>query len=128
MKSIIRLIIVSTFMFFAAPAWSDSAVHMFHCIAEEETTDEELDAIASEWLAAARKMKGGENLEIFVYFPVAVGAGDHDFSFMVMAPNFEQMGAFIDAYPGSPLEEIDDRFDQLAHCPISDMWEAIAIK
>ena len=127
MKSIIRLIVVSLFMFFTAPAWSGSAVHLFHCVQEDEATDEELETIASEWLNAAKKMKGGENLKAFLYFPVAVGGNDHDFSFMVIAPNFEQMGAFMDAYTGSPLEEIDDRLDQLADCPISDMWEAVPI-
>lgn len=128
MKLIIRLMAISMLMFFAAPAWSGSAVHLFHCISEDETTDDALEAIASEWLAAAKQMKGGKNLQIFLYFPVAVGAGEHDFSFMVIAPNFEQMGAFLDAYAGSPLEEIDDRFDELAHCPISDMWEAERVK
>ena len=128
MKLIIRLMAVSMFMFFAAPAWSGSAVHLFHCIAEDETTDEALEAVASEWLAAAKQMKGGENLQIFLYFPVATGAREHDFSFFIMSPNFEQMGAFMDAYAGSPLEEIDDRFDKLADCPISDMWEAVAVK
>ncbi|MCP4769572.1 MAG: hypothetical protein GY875_25355 [Gammaproteobacteria bacterium] len=126
MKSIIRLMAISMLMFFAAPAWSGSAVHLFHCEMEDEATDEDLEAIASEWSIAAKKMKGGENLKIFLYFPVAVGGNDHDFSFMVIAPNFEQMGAFMDAYAGSPLEEIDDRLDELADCPISDMWEGIS--
>lgn len=128
MKLIIRLMAISMLMVFAAPAWSASAVHLFHCIAADETTDEALEAISSEWLAAAKQMKGGENLQIFLYFPVAVGAGVHDFSFVLISPNFEQMGAFMDAYAGSPLEEIDDRFDKLAHCPISDMWEAVPVK
>jgi len=128
MKSNIRLLAIFIFMFFAAPAWSGSAVHLFHCEMEDEATDEELEAVASEWLNAAKKMKGGENLKIFLYFPVAVGGNDHDFSFMVIAPDFATMGAFMDAYTGSPLEEIDDRLDELADCPISDMWEAIAIK
>ena len=121
------MVAISMLMFFAAPAWSGSAVHLFHCVLEDEATDEELETIASEWLIAAKKMKGGENLQIFLYFPVAVGANEHDFSFMVIAPDFEQMGAFMDAYAGSPLEEIDDRFDQLADCPISDMWEAVPV-
>ena len=127
MKSNIRLLAIFIFMFFAAPAWSGSAVHLFHCEMEDEATDEELESLASEWFNAAKKMKGGENLKMFLYFPVAVGGNDHDFSFMVIAPNFEQMGAFMDAYAGSPLEEIDDRLDELADCPISDMWEAVPV-
>jgi hypothetical protein len=128
MKLIIRMVAISMLMFFVAPAWSASAVHLFHCIAEDKTTDEALEAVASEWLAAGKQLKGGKNLKIFLYYPVAVGASDHDFSFMVILPDFEQMGVFMDAYSGSPLEEIDDRFDELAHCPISDLWEAVPAK
>jgi len=124
MKSVIRLMAISMLMTFAAPAWSGSAVHLFHCVAEDETTDDALQAIASEWLAAGKQMKGGEDLKIFLYFPVAVGANDYDFSFMVVLPDFEKMGAFMDAYAESALQEIDDRFDELADCPISDLWEA----
>ena len=131
MKSIIRLVVVSLFMLFAAPAWSaasaGSAVHLFHCVQEDEASDEDVQALAAEWFNAAKKMKGGENLQIFLYFPVAVGANEHDFRFMVIAPNFEQMGAFMDSYAGSPLEEIDDRLDKVADCPISDMWEAVPV-
>ena len=47
---------ISMLMFFAAPAWSGSAIHIYHCFQEDEAADEELEEIASEWLAAARKL------------------------------------------------------------------------
>jgi len=129
MKSIFRLLAISMFLFFAAPAWSGgSAVHIYHCMQEEQGSDEELEAIVAEWLAAAKKVKGGENMEMFVYFPVAVDQGDNDFNLMLITPTFAEMGAFIDAYAGSPLEEIDDRFDKLASCANSSMWEGVAIE
>ena len=128
MKAMIRLMVISVLMFVAAPAWADRAVHIYHCEQEDEASDEALSQIASEWLKAAKTMKGGENIEIFVYFPVAVEIGEQDFLFMVTAPSFEEMGAFLDAYEGSLLEDIDDRFDELAACPSSSMWEAKTIK
>ena len=128
MKFIIRLIAISMLMFFAAPAWPGSAIHIYHCVQEEEGSDAELEAIASEWLAAAKKIKGGANLEMFVYFPIAVDQGENDFNLMLITPNFTEMGEFIDAYAGSPLEEIDDRFDKLASCANSSMWEGVAIE
>ncbi len=127
MNTVIRLMVISILMFIAAPAWSDLAVHVYHCEQEDEASDEALEAIASEWLRVARTMKGGENLDIFLYFPIAVQSGEHDFVFMLIAPDFAQMGAFLDAYAGSPLEEVDDRFDELAACPNSEMWEAVPI-
>ncbi len=128
MKTIIRMAVISMFMFLAAPAWSDKAIHIYHCEQEDDATDEALEAIASEWLKAAKTMKGGKNLKVLLYFPIAVEMGEHDFQFMVVAPDFEQMGAFLDAYSGSILEDIDDKFDELAACPDSAMWEAVAVK
>ena len=128
MNTMIRLMVISMLMFIAAPAWSDAAVHVYHCEQEDDASDEALQAIASEWLMVAKGMKGGENLKIFLYFPIAVESGEHDFIFQLIAPDFTQMGAFLDAYAGSPLEDIDDRFDELAACPNSAMWEAVPIK
>ena len=108
---------ISMLMFFTGPAWSNAAVHMYHCEQEDDASDEALEAIATEWLATAKKMKGGKDLQIFLYFPIAVQADEHDFVFMLIAPDFEQMGKFLDAYEGSPLEDVDDQFDDLAACP-----------
>ena len=83
MKSIFGLLAISMLLIFAGPAWSGgSAVHIYHCMQEEQGSDEELEAIVVEWLAAAKKVKGGENLEMFVYFPVAVEQGTNDFNLM----------------------------------------------
>ncbi len=127
MKTIIRLMVISILMFVAGPAWSNTAIHIFHCEQEDEASDEALKEIASAWLKAAREMKGGENLQVFLYHPIAVEAGEQDFLFMVVAPSFEEMGAFLDAYEGSALEDIDDEFDELAACPDSSMWESIKV-
>ena len=128
MKAIIRLMVISTLMFLGAPAWSDEVRHVFHCVQEDEAHDDALAAIASEWLEAARKMKGGENITVNVHFPVAADVGEVDFLFVVIAPSFEEMGIFLHAYDGSPLEEIDDRFDKLASCPQSALWDSITIE
>lgn len=128
MKEIIRLMVISMLMFVAAPAWSDSAMHFYHCELEDEAHDDVLAEIASRWLEVARGMKGGENLQANLHFPIAAEMGERDFIFVVIAPSFEEMGAFLDAYADSPLEEIDDDFDKLAVCPDSAMWESITVE
>ena len=128
MKTVIRLMVISVLMFVAAPAWSDAAIHLYHCELEDEAHDDALQQIASTWLEVARGMPGGENLQANLYFPIAAEMGEQDFIFMVIAPTFEEMGAFLDAYADSPLEEIDDEFDKLAVCPDSTMWESIAVE
>ena len=103
-------------------------MHLYHCELDEEHTDDALEDIASAWLEVARGMKGGENLQANLYFPIAAEMGEGDFLFMVVAPSFEDMGAFLDAYADSPLEDIDDQFDELADCPNSSMWESIPVE
>ncbi len=127
MNKIFCLTVISVLMLVSAPAWSDEVRHVYHCVQEDEAHDDALAEIASEWLKAARKVKGGENIQVNVHFPVAADVGEVDFLFVVIAPTFEEMGEFLHAYEDSPLEEIDDRFDQLASCPNSAFWDSITI-
>jgi hypothetical protein len=127
MNTKFRLMIISVLLLVAAPTWADDVRHVYHCVQEAGAHDDALAEIASEWLAAARKLEGGENLQVHVHFPVAADVGDVDFLFVVVAPSFLEMGKFLHAYDGSPLEEIDDRFDQLASCPNSALWDSITI-
>ena len=128
MKTIFRLTIISLLMLVAAPTWADEVRHVYHCVQEDEANDDALEEIASEWLAAARELEGGENIEVHVHFPVAADVGEVDFLFVVVAPSFMEMGMFLSAYDGSSLEEIDDRFEKLANCPNSAIWESIILK
>ena len=127
MKSIIRLMVVSMFMFLAAPAWSGEAVHVYHCQMDDAAHDDAIAMIAKKWLEAARELPGGENLKIAIHFPVAAMMADGDFLFVVTAPDFVEMGKFLNAYEDSTLEIIDDDFDALADCPDSTLWETLDI-
>ena len=124
MKTIFRWTIISLLLLVAAPTWAYEVRHVYHCVQEDEANDDALEEIASEWLAAAKKLEGGENIEVHVHFPVAADVGEVDFLFVVIAPSFEEMGKFLGAYGGSSLEEIDDRFEKLANCPNSAIWES----
>jgi hypothetical protein len=127
MKTIFRLTIISVLMLVAAPTWADEVVHVYQCVQEDESNEDALAEIASEWLAAARKLEGGENIEVHVHFPVAADLGEVDFLFVVITPSFAEMGMFLQAYQDSPLEEIDDRFQELASCPNSSIWDSIVV-
>lgn len=123
-----HLIMVATLLAFAAPAYSGSAMQIFLCNQDDETTDEQVDEIASAWLKAAKSMKGGENLQAYLRFPIAADIGEYDFSFVLIAPSFADWGAFTDAYAGSPAEEVDDKFEEIADCTKSTMWESFEVK
>lgn len=127
MKTIVGLVLTSMLAIVAAPALSATAVQMWKCEMEDGTSEADVTTGASEWLSAARTMKGGEKLEASVHFPVAVNnAGALDFMFMVVAPSFEEWGRFWDGYEGSPAAKLDNK--NIVACPDSAVWESIKIK
>jgi len=129
MKIIAGLMFVSMLMIVAAPAYAAEATQMWSCEMEADASEEDVTAGAQAWLAAAKKVKGGERLEAYVYFPVAVNAtGDIDVWFVVVAPTFEEWGKFWDNYGGSTAAEIEVRNEEKVVCPDSVLWESIKVK
>ena len=128
MKTIIRLIIVSILLLVAAPAYSGSAVHVFACQQDENATEAQLEAVATAWLKAAKLTKGGENLEVYLNFPMAAQMGENDFMFILIAPNFAEWGVFMDNYKDSPAHKVDPEMGDLADCVDSSLWESEKIE
>ncbi len=128
MKTIVGLMLVSMLMIVAAPAYSDVAVQMWKCELDETASEQDVKDLSEKWLKAAKTMKGGENLEAYVYFPVAVNnMGATDMIFMVTAPSFAEWGMFWDSYVGSPAAAADKEND-LVDCPNSAVWEAFKVE
>jgi hypothetical protein len=123
-------VVMSVLMIGAAPAFSSQATQIFACEQDDDTTEAQLRAQAQEWLTAARGMKGGENLNVFVYFPVAVNAlREADFYFMVVVPSFAEWGTFWDGYSGSPAAKVDAKNNAAGTvCPNSGVWEVEKIE
>jgi hypothetical protein len=130
MKVIVGLMLVFMLMIVAAPAYSGVALQMWKCEINGDTSEEEVLAMKQEWLKNARKMEGGERLEAYVYFPVAVNViGEADFFFVVVAPTFAEWGKFWDNYLISPAgAETEKRHQEKLVCPDSALWESIKIK
>ena len=130
MKTIVMLMLASMLMIGAAPAYSAETVHIFWCEEGPDATEEKVEALASNWLKAAKTMKGGERLKAYVYFPVAVNViGETDLWFVVVAPSFAEWGKFWDGYSGSEAAaEMEKRTHDKIVCPDSALWESIKIK
>ena len=132
MKTFARSVLVSLLLIIAAPAYSDSglqAIQIFTCEFNDDATADQVMAMASTWLKAAKGMKGGKNLDAYIRFPVAEGSdAKGDFRFVITTPTFEEWGAFTDAYEGSPAAKVDEQFDNLVDCPDSTMWEGLKIQ
>ena len=129
MKKVMGLMLVLALLVAVVPAYSAQVTQVFSCEEEDEATESGLKAVAKEWLEAAKTMKGGENLELSLFFPVAVDkTGEIDFLMVVTAPSFEEWGKFWDGYEGSPASKVDQGSASLAICPDSALWEEVEIK
>jgi hypothetical protein len=130
MKTIIRFVLVSMLLIVAVPAYSGgAAMQMWKCqINDDDASEQAVKDRAAEWLKAAKTMKGGENLEAYVYFPVAVNnMGETDLVFTVIAPSFAEWGMFWDSYQGSAAAAADKE-NKLVDCPDSGLWESFKVK
>ena len=64
-------------------------VQIWACEMSDGTSEEQVEAIAADWLKAIRLMPGGAAVKMRVFFPaVASGAGNVDFYFVMNAPSF----------------------------------------
>jgi hypothetical protein len=127
MKAFLTLMIVSIFMFIASPVHAE-AIQIFNCEYEGDATEDDIFDMAGKWLAAAKTLKGGENLQVIVRFPVAASVDDIDFKFVIVTPTFAEWGDFTDAYEASKLQEIDDELYKIADCNDASLWEGEAVK
>lgn len=127
MKTLIQVMAIAMLMVFASPAYSE-AIQIFNCEYEGEATEDDVREMASKWLKAAKTMKGGENLQVAIRFPVAASVDDIDFKFVVVTPDFAEWGAFTDAYELSDLQEIDDELFKVANCNDASLWEGEMVK
>ena len=105
-------------------------VQIWSCQMNDGTTEEQVEAIAADWLKAVRQMPGGAAVKMRVFFPaVASGAGNVDFYFVVNAPSFTDWGKIWDAYQDdSAAAKSDDLNQGKVTCPDSQLWEAHAIE
>jgi G:T-mismatch repair DNA endonuclease (very short patch repair protein) len=113
-----------------APAFAGGkATQMWRCELDDDATEEQVVKAAQEWLAAAKTMKGGKNLEAYIYFPVAVNnLPDTDLLFVVSAPSFKEWGTFWDGYKGSPVAKLDKANRDFIVAPNSGLWESNKVK
>jgi hypothetical protein len=122
------LVLASTLLVAAAPAFSGVAMQIWRCEMEEGATEEGILANASKWLKAAKTIKGGENLQVTVHFPVAVNATDKvDLLLILTVPTFEEWGRFWDSYIDSPAAEIHSE-NKMIICPNSVVWQTFKVE
>ncbi len=112
---------------YISPASADSLVQLWTCELNEGKTRVELLEVSTAWLKAAKSMDGAEDFEVFIEFPLAsddVGV----FTFVMIADNATNWGAFEDAYEGSPAAKVDEAWSEVADCSSSSLWTSVEIE
>lgn len=127
MKTLIGLMFISMLMLFASPAHSD-AIQIFNCEFEGEATEDDVSVMLKKWIKAAKSLKGGENLEVYIRYPIAASVDDIDFKLVLVTPTFAEWGEFTDVYELSTIVEIDDEIEKVADCNDASMWEGAEVK
>ena len=107
---------------------SGKAMQIWRCELDDQATEEHVLEGAAKWLAAAKTLKGGENLELYVKFPIVVnGTGEVDLLQVLVAPTFKEWGCFWDAYGDSDAADHEETSQAHLVCPDSTMWESFKV-
>lgn len=106
---------------------ADSIVQLWTCELNEGKTRAELMEVSVAWMNAVKAMDGGEGFEAYLEYPLA--ADDLNvFTFVMIADNAKNWGAFQDAYEGSKAAEIDETWGEVADCSSSSLWSSVKIE
>ena len=109
-------------------ASADSVVQLWNCKVDDNKTPADVVAVSSAWLKAAKSMEGGEDLEVFVEFPMAANAAFGEFTFVLVSADAKTWGLFNNGYADSPAAEADEAWNAVASCSSSSLWESIKIE
>jgi len=127
MKATRLFLIAILMMVFSLPVSAASAVQVYKCKLLEGKTQEDIMTVSKQWLDAAKTMKGGENLEVYIDFPV-VGKSDGAFSFVMIASDLETWGTFTNGYPGSAAAKADEDWYKAASCSYSSLGSSTKVE
>ena len=119
--------LIPMLMLLTAPAYSAPVSMFLKCGQDDEATNKDLEAVASKWLKAAKKMKGGENIEVHLFFPIVAQMGETDFVFVLSAPSLMEWAMFMEGYEGSEAQKFDKEWDEHTTCADSALWKTIKV-
>jgi hypothetical protein len=110
-----------------SPANADSVVQLWSCELNEGKTRAELMEVSVAWMNAVKAMDGAKSFEGHLEFPIA-SDNQSSFTFVLIADNAKNWGAFQDAYEGSAAAEADEAWGDVADCSTSSIWNSVKIE
>ena len=109
-------------------ASADSIIESWNCTLKEGKTFEELVAVSSQWLKAARTMSGGDQTKVNLMVPMVPNDGTGKFQFVAVVPDTSVWGAFNKDYVGSPAAKVDEAWSLVADCSSNSLWASVEIE
>jgi hypothetical protein len=116
MKVITSLLITLLISVFALPVHAASAVQVWECKMHDGKTQDDVIAVSKTWLDAAKTMKDGAELKVYVNFPIASTQGFGEFVFVLVANDMATWGSFMNGYGGSAAAKADEEWEKVATC------------
>jgi len=128
MKKDLATLLTTFIMFlFTAPAFGDSIVHTWTCkLHDGKSMDDMVDA-SSAWIKVVKSAEGGENVKLFLEFPIAANTVDGTFNFVVVADELGPM-AITWSLTSDILADAEDTWWEFAACSGSSLWQSIEIE
>ena len=117
-----KVLIAILLMGFTTIIQASNVLQIWTCATHEGKTWADIEAVSAAWLKAARSMKGGDQLDVYLDVPIAASEGGGSFDFVLIAPSFATWGVFTDGYEGSPAQKADEDFAKVSSCSGSSIW------
>ena len=132
MKNIILAPFIASALLLFTPSAFAEFLQIFQCQLNDGKTYADAVEVSSSWLAAAKTGDGGENIEVYLHFPIAANVGDRNFVFVLVAADEKTWGTWytwfgIDGYV-SQTAEANDAWAEVAGCSSSALWNSQKIE
>ena len=125
MNKTIRSFIAAVLMLGLSPyAIADSVIEVFPCEIRIDAPEEfDIDVLAADWLAAARKLESGAELNLYLTWPMVATENDNVFHWVLQAPDIQAWAAFMAEYGESEeLAALDEAFYEQISCSGNSIW------
>ena len=102
-------------------------VQVYKCTLNDGKTSDDVIKASSAWLTAAKSMKGGGELKVYVEFPLAASPVPDGFNFVMIAPDAESWGVFQGGYESSAAAKAYEAWYETAQCSGSSLWKSTKV-
>ena len=122
-KKLLATLAITVTMMCSAPAFADSVLHIWECKINDGYTGADVTAASVAWLEAARKVEGGEDMSVYLDWPIAANRGDGGFSFVMEVADEQTWGAFMGNEPDDDeMDAANTAWNETATCSGSSIW------